>query len=189
MKPGFSVLLTRHPPVLVMANCCYGRTDVPLAPGWETCVENWQGHGQGPVFASPAQRCQLAAAKLAAGAPVLTDTRLSEMDFGFWEGQSWSAIPREALDDWAADPHHYQPGGGENVETLVIRVSEFWHHILGAARSCQIVTHGGPLRVMQALAENRPFRMEDPAPAQGEAVLLHFFNKNGVFVAQKQLIR
>lgn len=187
IEPSFSVLLARHPPVLVADGQCYGRQDVPLAPGWEAFVERWTG--QGTVYASPAQRCQCAAALLAGEAPVLTDERLLEMDFGAWEGQSWSDISREALDDWASDPFRYRPGGGENVETLIARVSAFWRDIVEKAACCRVVTHGGPLRVMAALAENRDFRMEDRAPPQGETILLHFFNKNGAFVAQKQPLR
>ncbi|WP_438381641.1 histidine phosphatase family protein [Asaia sp. BMEF1] len=187
VSPAFSVLLARHPPVLVADGKCYGRQDVPLAPGWERFVARWSG--EGAVYASPAQRCLHAATLLAGEAPVLTDERLLEMDFGQWEGQDWSAIPREALDDWASDPFRYRLGGGENVEALIARVSDFWRDITEKAACCRVVTHGGPLRVMAALAANRDFRMEDPPPPQGETILLHFFNKNGAFVAQKQPLR
>ncbi|GBR02747.1 histidine phosphatase family protein [Asaia siamensis] len=187
LEASFSVLLARHPPVLGTEGQCYGRRDVPLAPGWERFVTRWGG--QGAVYASPAQRCQRAAVFLAGGAPVQTDARLLEMDFGAWEGQNWSAIPREALDDWAADPFGYQPGGGENVEALIARVTAFWRDLLSRAENCRVVTHGGPLRIMKALAENRAFQMEDPAPPQGETILLHFFNKNGAFVAQNPPLR
>ena len=32
----FQVALLRHPPVSLPAGTCYGRTDIALAPGWES---------------------------------------------------------------------------------------------------------------------------------------------------------
>ena len=221
MSTGFSILLARHPAVQIREGLCYGRTDVPLASGWEPVVAKWQqiwcdgvGFAQDAdyrVFHSPATRCSVAARHFASydvdarGRPdshaddchtdcchtdcCHADLRLAELDFGAWENRLWSEVPRDDLDDWAADPMGYAPGGGETVEALTERVAAFWHERMQASQTCCIVTHGGPLRVMLALAENRAFRPEDPAPQQGQATLLHFSNNPGGFVAQSLPIR
>lgn len=172
------MLLVRHPPVVTGPECCYGRLDVPLAPGWERCLSRWTG--EGPIFASPASRCRLPAARLGAeeGRAVSVDPRLAELDFGCWEGKRWEEVPREALDSWAGAPLTYRPGGGEAVRTLIERVTAFWEERLAHRQSCRVVTHGGPLRVLLALAEKRAFRMSDRAPAQGDGRLLYFFNND-----------
>lgn len=199
MRPRFSILLVRHPVVSVEAGLCYGRSDVSLSQGWQGTVRQWQRiwregetyravHACG-VYHSPALRCAAPARAFAAGvmksASLHADARLLEMDFGRWENRLWADIPRCELDAWAADPMLYASGGGETVQALIDRVTEFWQERVAAAQSCCIVTHGGPLRVMLALAEKRAFRIEDPAPPQGRATLLHFFNNRGEFVARK----
>lgn len=206
MSSAFSILLARHPAVQIREGLCYGRTDVSLASGWQNAVARWQqiwrdgvepSRDAGyPVFHSPATRCAVAARHLAlTGISALErischpDARLAELDFGTWENRPWSDVPRNDLDDWAADPMGYAPGGGETVEALAERAAAFWHERMDASQTCCIVTHGGPLRVMLALAENRPFRPEEPAPQQGQATLLHFSNNPGGFVAQKLPIR
>ena len=68
------------------------------------------------VFSSPLQRARLLAEALDPETRI--DERLSEMDFGEWEGQPWDAIDRDALDAWAADTLHYTPPGGESVAGL-----------------------------------------------------------------------
>lgn len=181
MKSDFSILLARHPPVLGGDGLCYGRKEMPLAPGWESFVSRWAGEGR--IYASPSSRCRMTAERMAGSEGIQTDERLLEMDFGSWEGQKWSDISRQALDDWAEELFDYRPGGGEAVGELVRRVTAFWEHVLQQGESCRVVTHGGPLRVLQALADNRPFRAEDPAPPQGTATLLHFSNKKRSFVA------
>ncbi|RUT25777.1 phosphoglycerate mutase [Asaia sp. W19] len=193
----FSILLARHPPVEGADGLCYGRSDLPLATGWHDHVASWaalwKGREQGTLYTSPSTRCRRAAQALLASLPdftsITSDARLLEMDFGSWEGRAWSKIDRGALDEWAADPLGYRPGGGETVTSLIERVTAFWEERVEAAEPCCVITHGGPLRVLLAFAEGRSFRMEDRAPAQGHAVLLHFFNNHGRFVAQIPPIR
>ena len=93
------------------------------------------------------------------------DDRLMELDFGAWEGLPWDDVPREALDAWAADPWAFCPPGGETGAALVARIRAFWSdlpmgdHIL--------ISHGGPLKVLAALATNQPIDLLAPAPAPG----------------------
>jgi alpha-ribazole phosphatase len=94
----------RHPPVQVPAGICYGRTDLPLLPGWRDALPGLAETAARIqpllVVASPLSRCLLPARALAArlGLPVRIDDDLRELDFGDWEGLSWERVPRAALD-------------------------------------------------------------------------------------------
>ena len=75
------------------------------------------------------------------------DEALCEADFGDWEGQPWTAIPRAALDAWSDDFADYRPGGGESVAGLLRRVRAF-----DPGRARIAVTHGGWLSAAAWLA-------------------------------------
>ncbi|WP_254070300.1 histidine phosphatase family protein [Acidisphaera sp. L21] len=156
------IALVRHPPVDA-AGRCYGRTDLPLADPESAATLSAQLAGQGGIiWTSPLQRCRAVAEALG---PCRPDDRLMELDFGAWEGLPWDDVPREALDAWAADPWAFCPPGGETGAALVARIRAFWSdlpmgdHIL--------ISHGGPLKVLAALATNQPIDLLAPAPAPG----------------------
>jgi alpha-ribazole phosphatase len=78
--------------------------------------------------------------------PVTIDARLQEMDFGAWEGQLWSALPRADLDRWAADVAGFRPPGGECFHDVLARLRDALN-ILRAPHL--IVTHAGVIRAAQ----------------------------------------
>ncbi len=82
----------------------------------------------------------------------LVETRLLEMDFGDWEGRTWSDVPREQLDLWASDVAGYRMPGGESFVDVVARVG-------GALADLRephlIVTHGGVIRAAWHLLGGR----------------------------------
>lgn len=99
------------------------------------------------------------------------DAGLGELDFGRWDGQPWSALPRDEIDAWCAGFEHHAPGGGEPVAMLLRRVQAFDP---GGARI--VVTHGGWLSAARWLAQagaQRPRSQDWPAaPAHGEHIVL-----------------
>ena len=162
------VALVRHLPTDMPAGHCYGRLDLP--PG--------QAHDPAPVLAalrgfpavrllsSPARRCRALAGAIGAACrlPPAFDARLLELDFGAWEGLDWGAVPRAALDAWAADAWGFTPPGGESGAALVARVRDF---AAGLAEGDIVVAHGGPLKVLAALLEGRPVDLLAPAQPMG----------------------
>jgi len=161
-------LLVRHPAVLVPLGVCYGRLDVPLAPGWEELADGLGRRlrelGVRRVVSSPLSRCR-AVAERALGRGIEVDARLREMDFGVWEGVAWDLVDRALLDRWAGDVLGFAPPGGESGAALVARVVAFWEG-LGEGGVC-VVTHGGPLRVLGALARGEAVRLDVAAPGVG----------------------
>lgn len=139
--------LVRHPVAAVAPGICYGRTDLPLAAGWEEAAQRLAERlpvGL-PVCSSPLQRCHLFAGALSGN--VTADPRLVELDFGRWEMQDWNGIPRTELDAWAADPLGYAGHGGESVAAMRARV----HDALAEVDGDQIwVTHAGVMKLVFA---------------------------------------
>ena len=121
------------------------------------------------VRSSPSSRCASVAEVLARRLELeLTlDSRLMELDFGDWEGQSWEALPRAALDRWAADPLSFNAPGGETGAQLIDRVAAFAHRLAAEAQPCIVVTHGGPLRLLPALLRHEAVDLMAPSPGLG----------------------
>jgi len=139
--------LVRHPEPAVAAGICYGRLDIS-AKNAGAVAARLRGELPGglPVWTSPLRRCR-ELAELLQPHPAIDD-RLSEMDFGLWEGRPWDAIPRAELDAWATDVGGYAPPGGESPLALQRRALAF---VAGLdAPQSVIVTHAGVIRVLLA---------------------------------------
>lgn len=160
---------------------CYGRLDLPLAEpatAIAALVEALAPVRPAPMRAttihtSSLVRCSVVAEALALawGLPApIPDPRLLELDFGAWEGLAWDDIAREVLDRWAADLAGFAAPGGESGTDLITRVTAFWHGLKGVAGAHVIITHGGPLKVLLALAEGRPVDLTRTAPAPGSVL-------------------
>ena len=167
------ILAARHPRPAMSARVCYGRLDVPLAEPAERGADALEAAvnqelGAGPltrIVSSPQGRALSVAQALAPryGARLHTDDRLREMDFGVWEGQPWTAIPRPELDAWAADTMGYHPGGGESVNQVLARVRRAWTSLASSSEATLIVAHAGPVRCLLAIAGG--MRIEDAVQA------------------------
>jgi alpha-ribazole phosphatase len=149
--------LVRHARPLVEPGVCYGASDIPadavatrncaalFAPLVPTGLTLWS---------SPLQRCTQLAQALLVLRPDLTlniDARLSEMDFGRWEGVRWDDIPRAAFDDWTANFDVARFGGRESVNELLQRVAAVRAEVLARGQDAVWVTHAGVLRAMALL--------------------------------------
>lgn len=126
------------------------------------------------LWASPAARCRPAALALAvqSGTRPVFDSRLLELDFGAWEGQPWSHIPRAALDRWALNPLGFAAPGGETGAALIARVTQFHAQLRSQNENCIVVAHAGPLKLLRALLESRPPDLLAPSPPIGSVALV-----------------
>lgn len=174
---SFPVLLVRHAPVLLPDGICYGRQDVALRPGWEKIVSGLSVLAKGTVcrvlYSSPARRCREMAQRLAqvTGMELRVDQRLSELDFGQWEGLRWQDIERQHLDEWAKDPSGFAPPEGESGLALCHRITDFWHDMYHKGEAACVLSHGGPLRILSALAAGEKPELLAPSIPQGFARL------------------
>ena len=140
------IFLIRHPRPLLESGVCYGQLDVegedprPLARRLRSFLP-----ADTPVVASPLRRALGLAKALDRQARV--DARLMEIDFGAWEGQRWSDIDRQLLEQWAADVLHFAPPGGESAARLQARVVDCVHSLCAEpGKRLALVTHAGAIR-------------------------------------------
>lgn len=155
------ILLARHPRPRIAGRICYGRTDVPLAETPELGAEALLAAAADPVeriVSSPLSRALLVARAVSrlTGAPLRTDDRLREMDFGEWEGRPWSALPRAEIDAWAADTVRYRVPGGESVADMLGRVRRAWTGIASSEATTLVLCHAGPIRCLLHVAGGMP---------------------------------
>lgn len=141
------LILLRHTRPLGADGLCYGRTDLDLAPDFqsEALRLSTELPRAARIITSPLTRCARLAQALADAwsVPLSQDPRLAEMDFGTWEGRPWSAIPRAELDAWAADLTQARPHGGETVAELDVRTRA---GLQSAEPPALIVTHAGVIK-------------------------------------------
>lgn len=156
------VFLIRHPRPVIEAGICYGRLDVDCDDPQATADRlKLQLPAGIPIVSSPLQRALRLAQALSPA--VRIDHRLSEIDFGTWEGRYWDDIPRSQIDAWAEDILDFAPPGGESVAMLQTRVLDFAAALGGA--SAAIVTHAGVMRALAGHWQQLPV---------GEWTTLHF---------------
>ncbi len=151
------VFLIRHPRPLIAPGICYGRLDVDCVDPEDVAAQlKSLIPANTPVISSPLRRARALAELL--DPPILStlqiDARLTEIDFGDWEGKAWDDIPRNELDAWAADVLHFVPPGGESVAQLQARVIEFAESL-----NCErvvLVTHAGVMRALVGYWQQLP---------------------------------
>jgi len=172
--------LIRHPKVAVPPSTCYGRLDVALASHAEIAgiVGQLTPLPQFCLWSSPMRRCVAVSDAIAQAFAIANhlDDRLLEMDFGVWEGLAWSDIPRAELDRWAACPVSFAPSNGESGSSLITRVTKFYDGLRQIPGSHVVVSHGGPLRLLAALALGQAVDLLAPSPALGSVQFIDWSN-------------
>ena len=163
----------RHARVKVPRGICYGLQDVPFSRSHTAqvaaaFVQDLDGRTPTRVRISPRTRC-LALWQAVAGqlgrdetghAPdgsrvaVTIDPRIGEMDFGAWEGTSWSRIPEAQMTGWTDGFLDYPCGGGESVRQFLARMLEAWKEDAEEPAGVVWIAHAGILRGLEVLEGN-----------------------------------
>ncbi len=152
-----ALTLLRHTRLDVPAGTCYGISDLALAPSFDeeasALLPTLPPFDR--IVTSPLSRCRRLAKFVAehTSCGVTQDARLTEMDFGRWEGRPWSGIPRPEIDAWAADFLHARPHGGESVAMLRARALQVLSDYRRHPDDILIVTHAGVIKAALAADE------------------------------------
>jgi broad specificity phosphatase PhoE len=110
------------------------------------------------IFSSDLSRAQETALLCAEphGLPVRAEPRLRELDFGQWEGKTFTETYRmggESAVAWYRGGLESRPPEGESLASLADRVGAFFQEIVRARhRAALVVAHRGSLRVLLCLA-------------------------------------
>jgi len=153
--------LVRHARPLVDDGICYGATDVAADAPATTQLAQWLASGialNAEVLSSPLQRCLLVTTQLQSLRPDLhirVDVRLSEMNFGVWEGVPWAQIPPHALQDWTDNFADHKFGGVESANDVLQRVATLWDACDENTSDQVWITHAGVIRAASLLAAGR----------------------------------
>ncbi|TMP38630.1 histidine phosphatase family protein [Pseudoalteromonas rubra] len=133
-----------------------GRTDMPASElGNEQVYAQLQAcDAVTQVMSSPLQRCQTVARAFceSAGLSLQIDPRLSEMDFGDWDGQSyealWQSTQSPGIGDFWQSPWQHTPPNGEPMSAFHLRLIDWWQQFTTtpSSQSTAIVTHAGVIK-------------------------------------------
>jgi broad specificity phosphatase PhoE len=132
-----TVYLLRHGETFYNAdgNRYCGATDIGLTEKGirqaHTAADLLKGISFDAIYSSPLQRAHLTAQIASGTEDVITDNRLTEANFGSWEGKTRGEFVAEnpALwDSWAASPDHTRAGAtGDTAMEVVERVDDFFN--------------------------------------------------------------
>jgi alpha-ribazole phosphatase len=172
MSGSQRLIVWRHPKARGAEGRCIGRTDLAVDPRRAKRlahrVRAFARRAALPrvVHTSPLARAADVGRWLRRwGWTHVVDARLSELDFGAWDGRRWDDVPRAAIDAWAADLAHAAPGGGESQQALCERVRSFVDEVVRpAAAPVLAVSHGGWIVAWRAGARPQSDAATWPAP-------------------------
>lgn len=168
LAPGVTLYYIRHGETDWNLTQRYqGQRDIPLnATGRAQAAGNGRALAQAlgdriaalDYVASPLERARetMEIVRRGLGLPpqgYRTDPRLTEINYGHWEGQLWNELPRidpDGLRARQADAWSWQPIGGESYRLLSERVAGWLADI---DRDAVVVAHGGVMRVLRGLVE------------------------------------
>lgn len=142
-----------------------GQLDDPLTDiGWTQLRAAVDGGTWEVVVASTLQRCAAFAREFASQRrlPLHEDTRLVEYHFGRWQGmpmETLAEIDGDALGRFWHDPVAHPPPGGETLDAFCTRLCAAIDDIATrfAGKRVLVVTHGGAIRLLRCVAEQRGF--------------------------------
>ena len=157
------ISLIRHTSLSISPDICYGQSDIDVSPAFDqeciTVQDKLNPYQFDAIYTSPLQRCVKLAVELNLDNPA-HDHRLKELNFGSWELQNWSDIPREQFDEWANDYANQAPPKGETFAELQQRGLHFleeMRHVYSGGHIAA-VSHGGMIRALLAHTLNIPLK-------------------------------
>jgi broad specificity phosphatase PhoE len=151
-----------------------GRRDPPLDP---SAVPNWRVPPELAGFrwlSSPLRRA-VETARLIGVTDVAVEPRLTEMDWGDWEGRTLAELRARlgpALADNEAAGLDFRPSGGESPRHVQARLTPLFAELADAGRATAAITHKGVIRAVLALATGWDMRGKAPAPLSWSAAHL-----------------
>lgn len=154
------MFLIRHDKVAVTGTC-YGQTDFDAEVAYVKTAAEVMAHlpaRPSHVYSSPLKRCAKLASACFAEPPTTFSNKLMEVNFGSWEGKPWGQIARADIDRWAQSPTDFQFPGGEHLLAFRSRVEAIYAELIALPETTCVFTHGGVIRLMQALHANEPWQ-------------------------------
>jgi len=157
------IYLIRHTKPDILANICYGQSDIDVASSFSQELASIRKHFQIDdtfiIFSSPLKRCRILAEALSLSSPIHTDNRLKELNFGDWELKRWDDMDQNILSEWGDNFVTMPVPGGESCREMYDRSISFFKELCAEykeAKKVAVVTHGGVIRSMLVYALGIP---------------------------------
>ena len=173
------IYLVRHTTPEIGTGICYGHSEIGLTNNFE--LEARHILAKIPqtielVYTSPMFRCKALADFLAkAKVPIISDSRLKELNFGDWEMKAWDNIEPLQLMKWMNNYETERCPNGESYTDLVLRVKDFIKDMKQLDQgTVLIVTHGGVMKAFHALLNHVSLKAAmDFKIGYGEIILIN----------------
>lgn len=162
-----------------------GRTDVMLdeegiavAARWRI-QSDWAGYR---ILSSPLTRARMTASILFPDAEIGIDRRLTEMDFGAWEGKSLAELRAEPGGDAAAREAQgldFKAPDGESPREVQARIQPLLARLAELERPTVLITHKAVIRALYALASGWTMIGKPPTKLRINCAQVFRLGKNG----------
>lgn len=154
------VYIWRHPKPIAVNGICIGQTDVSVdnrkLKRLANKIERFVRLNRLPkvIWVSPLQRSLKVGQILSQrGFDYRVAPALSEINFGRWDGQPWTQIPKQDIDEWCDSFADFSPQGGESLQHLFNRAKKWLDTILSEQESpVLIIGHAGWINAAHILA-------------------------------------
>ena len=147
------IYLIRHTTPVLTPGLIYGRTELLLCETFMqelNIIKEKLPNDFDIVYSSPALRCTELAREITPD--FQTDYRLTELDFGDWEGKTWDTVDQLQLQLWMDDFVNVCVPGGESMVQMHDRVKEFWQELtVKSEQKIAIITHAGVIRLILSI--------------------------------------
>lgn len=138
---------------------CYGQLDFDVSPTFpeesSSAIGDFLKSGAKPtrLYSSPLLRCLRLAEEVskATGLAIEKVDSLKEINFGTWEGQKLTAVPRAEMTSWMQDLRGFQFPQGESFYDVDKRVEAFLDTLPDSSEFLW-VTHAGVIAALQHFA-------------------------------------
>jgi probable phosphoglycerate mutase len=161
-----------------------GRIDIPLSAAGRLKISGLRppvGFETARAFVSPLSRAR-ETARLLRLTNAIVDERLSEHDWGSWEGLTREEVLARDGDDAferAGRGIDFQPAGGESTRALLARVRTFLRDVAAEPSDAIAIAHRGILRTAFALATGWDMASPMPAKLDLSAALILTLERDG----------
>jgi len=161
-----------------------GRRDVPLSEAGQARVRSWrlpESLEAAVCITSPLRRAVETAAMLGFVSPS-QDSRLTEMDWGEFEGHTLAELRAElgpAMRELEAAGLDFRPPGGESPREVTARLGDAFKDIAATGRDTVVVAHKGILRASLVLACGWDMLGKPPVRYEPERALIHRVDASG----------
>jgi probable phosphoglycerate mutase len=179
MSVPFAVL--RHAPTEWNADRrLQGLTDTPLSVAGEAEARAWRLPPPADGWkrlCSPLLRARRTAELIGPSAPVTVDSRLREMSFGVWEGNSIAELRDKVGERFIAAEQlglDFHPPGGDSPREVMQRLSGLIADVAREGKPVVAVSHKAVLRALLAMATG--WDMTGRQPLKLDWSCLHIFS-------------